>query len=130
MACIGFGLIGISVLGENPGYGVLSLFLIYCMTLSHVMFFIRVAVMLVLVGCHVAAIMVFNQARVCGADDSPACNLLVRVYRVLSTRAHILRGRGNVNDAGSFGRASAPAMSHGVTLVETSSTCSSFSLAW
>ena len=58
---IGLGLIAISVLGENPGYGVLSLYVIYSMTLSHTMFFLRVVLMLTLVGCHVSAIMIWNQ---------------------------------------------------------------------
>ena len=65
MAVLGLCLIAISVLGENPGYGVLSLYVIYCMTLSHAMFFLRVAIMLALVGCHVAAIMIWNQVRAC-----------------------------------------------------------------
>ena len=60
---VGFGLIAISVLGESPGYGVLSLYIIYCMTLSHVMFFLRVAIMVTLVGCHVGAIMIWNKVR-------------------------------------------------------------------
>ena len=60
---IGLGLVAISVLGENPGYGVVSLFVIYCMTLSHTMFFLRFTLMLAIVGCHVAAIMIWNQVR-------------------------------------------------------------------
>jgi hypothetical protein len=63
MGVVGLGLVAISVLGEEPGYGVLSLYVIYCMTLSHAMFFLRVVVMLLIIGCHVAAIRIWNHVR-------------------------------------------------------------------
>ena len=63
MAIVGLGLVAISVLGQEPGYGVLSLYVIYCLTLSHSMFFLRVTVMLAVIGCHVAAIRIWNSVR-------------------------------------------------------------------
>ena len=58
---VGLGLVAISVVGENPGFGVLSLYIIYCMTLSQVMFLLRVVIMLALVVCHVLALLIWNQ---------------------------------------------------------------------
>jgi hypothetical protein len=63
MLIVGVGLVAISVLGESPGYGVLSLYIVYCMTLSHAMFFLRLVVMLIIIACYLAAIMIWNQVR-------------------------------------------------------------------
>lgn len=63
MLGIGIGLIAVSVLGENPSYGVMSLYIVYCLTLSHLMFFLRLFFMTALMFFHVGAIMIWNTVR-------------------------------------------------------------------
>jgi hypothetical protein len=88
MAIVGLGLVAISVLGQEPGYGVLSLYVIYCLTLSHSMFFLRVTVMLAVIGCHVAAIRIWNSVR-CAAC---ACACVGRHGRCVSSTCSLLLG--------------------------------------
>jgi hypothetical protein len=61
MILVGLGVVAISVLGERPGFGVLSLYIIYCLTLSHIVLLLRVLGMFALIICHVSAIMIWNQ---------------------------------------------------------------------
>ena len=60
---LGAGIIAISVLGKDPGYGVLALYIIHCMTLSLLAFFFRIVVLLALVGSHLIALMSFSTVR-------------------------------------------------------------------
>lgn len=59
---VGLGIVAISVLGNDPGFGVLALYVVYAMNISFLPFFTRVVTTTVLVVLYLAAIMSFNRS--------------------------------------------------------------------
>ena len=55
---VGAGLVTLSLLGHNPGFGLLALYIIFCMTLSIMPFLLRAALMFALVMVYVVSLRV------------------------------------------------------------------------
>lgn len=63
MAVEGLSIIAISVVGHNPGYGILSMYIVFCLNLSVMNFAFRLIILSLLAICYLAAILIFNQVR-------------------------------------------------------------------
>jgi class 3 adenylate cyclase len=61
VAIEGLCIIAISVVGRSPGYGILSMYIVFCLNLSVMNFAIRLIVLSSLAICYLAAILIFNQ---------------------------------------------------------------------
>ena len=59
----GLCLIAISVYGHDPGYGILSIYLVFSLNLSMMPFSLRMGVVVLLVLFYLAAILIWNQVR-------------------------------------------------------------------
>jgi hypothetical protein len=60
---IGIGVIATSVIGRAPGYGVLSLYIVYCMTMPILPFALRIVIMASLIALFLGALAVFSSVR-------------------------------------------------------------------
>ena len=60
MAGVGLGIVSISILSESPGFGILSLFIVYGMSIAAVAFAYRALLMAVLISINIASLLVLE----------------------------------------------------------------------
>jgi class 3 adenylate cyclase len=62
MVAIGADLIALSVVGNEPGYGVLALYLVYCVNVSLLALLFRFAILLTLIAAYIGAVLGFYKS--------------------------------------------------------------------
>lgn len=65
MFAMGVGIIAISVEGRAPGYGILSMYLVFCLNLSIMSYGVRALVVVFLIITYLIGIYIFDHVRAC-----------------------------------------------------------------